>query len=45
MMVSFILMKDILDSSRIGSIRRPEGFINFSFSAKYYFYLGLKIQS
>ena len=30
-MLSCILVKEILDSSRVGSISRPKGFIDFSF--------------
>ena len=41
----WILFRGMVDSLRIGSIRRPNGLIDFSFWSKYCLYFGSKVQS
>ena len=40
-----ILSRGMLDFLRIGSIRRPNDLIDFSFWSKYFLYFGSKVQS
>ena len=42
-MLSCILVKEVLDSLRVGSIQKSKSFIDFSFFTKYCKYLELKI--
>ena len=42
---SCILFSGIFYSCRVDIIRRPKGFIVFSFLSKCYLYFGLKVQS
>ena len=44
-MLLWILFRRMVDSLRIGSIRRPNGLIDFSFWSKYCLYFGLKVHS
>ena len=44
-MLLWILFRRIVDSLRIGSIRRPNSLIDFSFLSKYCLYFGSKVQS
>ena len=44
-MLLWILFRGMVDSLRIGSIRRPNGLIDFSFWWKYCLYFGSKVQS
>ena len=43
--LSCILFSDIFYSCRVDLIRRPKGFIVFSFLSKCCLYLGMKVQS
>ena len=44
-MLLWILSRGMVASLRIGSIRRPNGLIDFSFWSKYCLYFGSKVQS
>ena len=45
MTLLWILFRGMVDSLRIGSIRRPNGRIDFSFWSKYCLYFESKVQS
>ena len=44
-MLLWILFRGMVDSLRMGSIRRPNGPTDFSFWLKYCLYFGSKVQS